>query len=189
MAIEWLKKLLETATVTDGVLDAAALESALEKALARHTVPKETYAETEGKLKTATAQLDALAGEDVAQLRADLETERAGRVKDRQTYQLRAALERAGAADADYLLYKLSDSAKFDKDGRLEDEAQLVKAAREAHPALFQTGQAYSPAGGAAAVANPWKPETFNLTQQGEIFKRDPAQAREWMAAAGVAAL
>lgn len=33
---------------------------------------------------------------------------------------------------------------------------------------------------------NPWKKETFNLTEQGKVFKENPEQARQLMQAAGI---
>lgn len=189
MAIEWLKKILEGAVITDGVLDAAALEAAIAKEMPKHTVPKDVYNEVKGKLDTANNQLGELSSVDVEKLRLDLQAERDGRAKDRQEYQLRAAFEKAGASDADYLIYKLGATAKYDKDGKLENAENFIKSAKEAHPTMFRQEQgAYTPAGGASStVTNPWSKETFNLTKQGEIFKTDPTQAKELMAAAGVA--
>lgn len=61
-----------------------------------------------------------------------------------------------------------------------KDRAWLFEDAVPAKPG-------YSPAGGfGAGMRNPWKKETFNLTEQGKIFRADPAQAKELMAAAGV---
>lgn len=144
------------------------------------------YDDLKTQLADAQKKLAEKPAVDADKLQADLDAERAGRAKDRQEFQLRAALEKAGAADADYLLYKLADSAKFDKDGKLEDAENFIKAAREAHPTMFRQEPAYSPAGGSGeAVKNPWKKETFNLTEQGRIYKENPAQAKELMAAAG----
>lgn len=189
MEIEWLKKILETAEITDGKLDTAALEAAIVKEISKHTVPQHVYTDLKDRLDTANGQLTALSGVDVDKLQADLQAERDSRLKDRREYQLRAALDKAGALDAEYLLYKLGDTAEFDSDGTLRDAGELLKEARKAHPALFRQEQSgYSPVGGNGSyMANPWKKETFNLTKQGEIFKTDPARAKELMAAAGMA--
>jgi hypothetical protein len=40
--------------------------------------------------------------------------------------------------------------------------------------------------GGGAAVVNPWKQDSFNLTKQAQILRDDPALAKQLMAAAGV---
>lgn len=187
MAIEWLKKILEGAKITDGALDVDALEAAVAKEMPKHTVPKDTYSAVKEKLDTANNQLSALSGTDVEQLKADLEAERLARAQERQEYQLRTAFDKAGATDPDYLIYKLGTEAKFGKDGKLEDVENFVKSAKEAHPSMFRQEAAYSPAGGAAAATvNPWKKDTFNMTKQGEILKADPAQAKELMAAAGI---
>lgn len=189
MAIEWLKKILEGAVIADGVLDAAALEAAIAKEMPKHTVPKDVYNDVKGKLDTANNQLGELSAADIEQLQKDLQSEKDGRAKDRQEFQLRSAFEKAGASDVDYLMYKLAESAKYDKDGKLEDADNFIKSARETHPTMFaQGGHSYNPAGGGGpAAVNPWKKDTFNLTKQGEIFKENPAQAKELMAAAGIA--
>lgn len=107
---------------------------------------------------------------------------------------LKEALEAAGVKDVDYIIYKHGGVEKFnfDKDNKvigLEETLKPYKENKEmAH--LFPTGQTitdYTPAGGkGGAFANPWAKETFNLTEQGRLFKENPAQAKELAAAAGV---
>lgn len=67
-------------------------------------------------------------------------------------------------------------------------ESQLVDA-----PHLFESnaggGAHGNGSGGAGHVGNgqnPWKKETFNLTEQGRLAKSDPVRARQLAAAAGV---
>ena len=68
----------------------------------------------------------------------------------------------------------------------------VLKPLKESAPHLFKTnGQGgYNPAAGGAGsaggVTNPWKKESFNLTEQGKILKSDPAQEKQLAAAAGV---
>ncbi len=44
----------------------------------------------------------------------------------------------------------------------------------------------YRPVKAAQGVRNPWKPETFNLTEQGRLLREKPELARRLMAEAGV---
>ena len=44
----------------------------------------------------------------------------------------------------------------------------------------------YEPNKGGNPTKNPFAKETFNLTEQGKMFKENPAQAKELAAAAGV---
>lgn len=93
------------------------------------------------------------------------------------------------AQDAD-LVAGLFDKAKLtvNGDGGIDGLEEQLKALQESKPFLFKTGQAgYSPVSGAGSGAlNPWQKETFNLTEQGRIFRENPAQAQELMAAAGI---
>jgi len=47
-------------------------------------------------------------------------------------------------------------------------------------------GSGTNPPGAGNPEVNPWKPETFNLTQQGKILKEDPAKATRMKAEAGI---
>lgn len=75
--MDWLKKLLENAKLTeDGKLDVASLMEKLKAEYPNHAVPKETYNEIAGQLKTATATLDTLKKEhkDVETLQQTIKT-------------------------------------------------------------------------------------------------------------------
>ena len=69
---------------------------------------------------------------------------------------------------------------------RIDD---TLKPLKESSPHLFKAEQpgGYKPNGGGnPPAANPWKKDSFNLTEQGRIFKENPTQAKELAAAAGV---
>lgn len=93
------------------------------------------------------------------------------------------------AQDAD-LVAGLFDKAKLtvNGDGGIDGLEEQLKALQESKPFLFKTSQTgYTPVSGAGSGAlNPWQKETFNLTEQGRIFRENPAQAQELMAAAGI---
>ena len=88
------------------------------------------------------------------------------------------------------MIYKQGglDKFTFDRDGRPVGVEEVLKPLKESSPHLFKKAGGYDPAAGGSpsGATNPWKKETFNLTEQGRILKQDPAQARELAAAAGV---
>ena len=93
--------------------------------------------------------------------------------------------------DADYVIYKQGglDKFSFDKDGNPTGVDDLLKPMKESSPHLFKAEKGgYNPAagGGPSGATNPWMKDSYNLTEQGRIYRQDPAQARELAAAAGV---
>lgn len=58
--MEWLKKLLESATIKDGVLDIDGLMATVTKEFPKHAVPKEEFNNKVGELKTATDTITSL---------------------------------------------------------------------------------------------------------------------------------
>ena len=93
--------------------------------------------------------------------------------------------------DADYVIYKQGglDKFSFDKDGNPIGVDDLLKPMKESSPHLFKAEKGgYNPTagGGPSGATNPWMKDSYNLTEQGRIYRQDPAQARELAAAAGV---
>lgn len=58
--MEWLKKLLEAATIKDGVLDIEALMTSINAEFPKNAVPKDTYNTTSEQLKTANKTITEL---------------------------------------------------------------------------------------------------------------------------------
>lgn len=163
-------------------------------------VPKDRLDEVSGKLKEANATIDTLKKDnaDNAELQkqvseykdkvAQLETSAANVQK---TYALRDKLKEAGVTDADYIIYKQGGLEKFsfDKEGNPIGVDDILKPLRESSPHLFKADGrgGYDPAGGSNPPAsNPFAKDTWNLTEQGKLFRADPVQARQLAAAAGV---
>lgn len=162
-------------------------------------VPKERFDEVNGKLKEANTTIDNLKkdNQDNEELQkqvnqyktrvTELETAAANTQKE---YVLKDKLKEAGVVDADYIIYKQGglDKFTFDKDGKPIGVDEVLKPMREASPHLFKNQQGgYSPAGGGNPPANnPFAKDTWNMTEQGKIFRENPAQARQLAAAAGV---
>lgn len=161
-------------------------------------VPKERLDEVSGKLKEANTTIETLKknNADNEELQKQVtqyknkvtELEKAAE-NTRKEYTLKEKLTAAGALDADYVIYKQGgvDKFTFDKDGTPVGIDDVVKPLKESSPHLFKAGSNYQPAGGGnPPAANPWAKDSFNLTEQGKIFKENPAQARQLAAAAGV---
>ena len=200
--LEWLQTILEGAAVTDGKLDVTAVMNTVKTEFPKYAVPKDDFNAKVTELKTATDTITTLkkdAGDNeelqkkIKAYEDQIKTLQADQVKTAKTYALKAKLTEAGAIDPDYLIYKQGglDKFTFDKDGSPVGVDDVLKPLKESAPHLFKTnGQGgYNPAAGGAGSAgsnNPWKKETFNLTEQGKILKSDPAQAKQLASAAGV---
>jgi hypothetical protein len=81
------------------------------------------------------------------------------------------------------------EELRYGKDGKVLTFETWLDSLATSAPHLFEAsaGSGASGKGGGAtgAAANPWKKETFNLTQQGVIFRNNPEQARKLAAEAG----
>ena len=199
--MEWLKEIFEKAVITDGKLDVEAAVKAINAEFPKHAVPKQDYNDKVKELSTASETIKDLKknNADNAELQQkvkDYEAETA-RLKTeadntRKEYALKDKLKEAGVTDADYIIYKQGglDKFTFDKDGKVIGLDDVLKPMRESSPHLFKNAGGaggYDPAGGGKPpVNNPFAKETYNLTEQGRLFKQNPEQARQMAAAAGV---
>lgn len=96
----------------------------------------------------------------------------------------------AGKVHDEHMAAALFDRSKLvlSEDGKVAGLEEQLKAIKESKGFLFKEtqGQGYAPAGGSGAgAANPFAKDTFNLTEQGRLFRENPAQAKELAAAAG----
>lgn len=162
-------------------------------------VPKERFDEVNGKLKEANTTIDKLKkdNQDNEELQkqvnqyktkvTELETAAANTQKE---YALKDKLKEAGVLEPDYIIYKQGglDKFTFDKDNKPIGVDDVLKPMKESSPHLFKnSGGGYVPAGGGNPPAgNPFAKDTWNLTEQGKLFRENPAQARQMAAAAGV---
>ncbi|MCF2641160.1 phage scaffolding protein [Roseburia hominis] len=201
--MDWLKELLEKATVTDGKLDADALMKAISAEFPKHAVPKEDFNNKVKELNTANETIKNLKqengdNEELQKKIGDYETEIKNLKKSAEdttkTYALKEQLTKSGVLDPDYLIYKAGgiDKFTFDKDNRPVGVDDVIKPYKEdkAMAHLFQQEQQKPPYhpqnGGTSGNSNPFAKETYNLTKQGELLKANPEQARAMAAAAGV---
>ena len=203
--MEWLKEILEKATITDGKLDVEAVIKAVSVEFPKHAVPKKDYNDKVEELKTANKTITDLKKEndDNAELQkkiGEYETEITNLKKTAEdttkTYALRVQLSKAGVIDPDYLIYKAGGIEKFnfDSENKPIGVEDTIKSYKEdtSMSHLFKQQQEqkkppYNPGnGGAGGTVNPFAKETYNLTKQGELLKTNPEQAKVLAAAAGV---
>lgn len=199
--MEFIKAILEKAAVTDGKLDVESLMKQINAELPKHLIPKEDYNSKVKELNAANETIKTLKKDhaDNETLQATIKTHEttiANLEKDnadmKKTYALRDAIGKTGCTDPEYLIYKHGglDKFSFDKDGKPIGVEDVVKSYQETNPILFPAGrkeQRYHPAGGAGGMSsNPFAKETFNMTEQGKLFRENPEQARALAAAAGI---
>lgn len=198
--MEWLKAILEKAVIIDGKLDVEATMKSINAEFPKHAVPKQDYNDKVKELNAANTTIADLKkdNENNTELQKKIttyETEitnlKAAAANTQKEYALRDKLKEAGVTDVDYIIYKQGglDKFNFDKDGKPIGIDDVLKPIKEASPHLFkaQNGGGYVPAGGGNPPAgNPFAKDTWNMTEQGKLFKENPAQARQLAAAAGV---
>lgn len=92
-----------------------------------------------------------------------------------------ALANRALAAGGEDLKAELHDKGVFGKDGEVLMPA-FVKLLSVHGKALYGEGNPHL--GDGSGEANPWDPETFNLTEQGKIYKESPEKAEQLKALA-----
>jgi hypothetical protein len=191
-----------------------ALKEALNVALENH-VPKAKLDEVvteNGQLTTSLAerdnQLKALQGasggieaikkqlaDAIAQNETDSKSAAAELAAYKKDNALNLALAQAGAKNPT-AVKALLDSEKIIVDGeRLIGFNEQIEALKTSDDYLFTEGGGLSgrePSAGSGGANpsdpkdNPFKKETYNLTKQAEIYKKDPEQAKRLAAAAGV---
>lgn len=198
--MEFIKAILEKAVVTDGKLDVEGTMKLINAELPKHLVPKEDFNGKVKELSVANETIENLKKDNAGneELQKTISTHEAtiANLKKensdmKKTYALTESIKKTGCTDADYLIYKHGglDKFTFDKDGNPIGVDDIVKGYKDSNPALFLTGrqQQYSPTGGSGShTVNPFAKETFNLTEQGKMFRENPEQARVLAAAAGI---
>ena len=197
--MEWLKAILEKAVITDGQLDIDGVVKQVNAEFPKHAVPKEDYNSKVKELNTANDTIKSLKDQngDNEELQKQIETYKTT-VKDLQKasddfkkeVMLKELITKAGCTDPEYLIYKHGgiDKFTFDKDGKPVGVDETMKSYKDSMSHLFKTDPItdYSPSGGSTpSVKNPWAKDSFNLSEQGRMFKENPVQARQLAAAAG----
>ena len=111
--MEWLKAILEQATVVDGTVDVEALIKAVNAEFPKHAVPKSDYNDKVKELNTANQTIADLKKEnegnkDLQTKISNYETEisalKNAAANTKKEYALREQLKEAGVTDADYII-------------------------------------------------------------------------------------
>ncbi len=206
--MDWLKELLKKAGIEEEKVDGVIAD--INKELPKHFIPKDKYneaAEAKKKLEadlaardTQLEELKKAAGnsdelkQQISELQeANKATKEEWEAKTAQM-QLNFAIEKAlttAKAKNAKAVKALLDMEKVKLDGEqllgLDDQ---LKAIKESDPYLFgepgKVGSGTNPPGAGTGEANPWKKDSWNLTQQGKILREDPAKATRMKAEAGI---
>ncbi|WP_238902677.1 MULTISPECIES: phage scaffolding protein [unclassified Clostridium] len=148
--MEWLRKLLEGATIADGKLDIEALMTSINTEFPKNAVPKDKYNDISGELKTANATIKDLKKNNsdnetlqntIKEHETTIATLKADSTKREKEYSVKGALEKAGATDIEYLLYKLGgvDKLEVDSEGKIKDLDNKIKDLQATNATFFKT--------------------------------------------------
>lgn len=200
--MEWLQKILSNAVYgEDGKLDVEATMKKINEEASKHIIPKEQYNGKVEELNTANQTISDLKKEnadnaDLQKRIGEHETTIGNLRKEntdmRKTYALKESLTKEGCTDPEYFIYKQGGLEKFafDKEGKPLGVKELVESSKADNPLLFPKSAKehhYNPKGGnGGGEVNPFAKDTFNMTEQGRMFRENPEQARVMAASAGV---
>ena len=209
--MEWIKVLIERHTKEEK-LDLEAFMTELKAEFPKNAIPKDKYNETaeakkrlETDLAARDAQLEELkkAAGTSEELKKQIETLQADNKKAGEEWQAKLskmqldfAVERALAAAKaknPKAVKALLDMEKVKLDGeQLLGLDEQLKELQKSDAYLFgdstpsRVGSGTNPPGAGSAEVNPWKKDSWNLTQQGQILREDPAKATRMKAEAGI---
>jgi len=142
------------------------------------------------ELKKSTGDSEVLKGK-IQEYEAQISELKVNSENTKKEFSLREKLKDAGIKDVDYLMFKHGglDKFAFDQDGNPIGVDETIAPYKESIPYLFESAKGkpnYEPnGGGTGAVVNPFKAETFNMTEAGKLYKENPAQAKALADAAG----
>ena len=187
-ATEGLKNLLKDSYVEKAKFDeAAAAKSNLETQIKERDKQLDTLKKTAGdkeKLEATIKQLQ----EDNKSAKTKYET-------DLKNLRIDSAvkLKLSGTAQDVDIVAGLIDKTKLivSDDGTVAGLDEQINPLKQSKPFLFKDGKpkgsGYEPAGGNGGnTVNPFKKETFNMTEQGRLFKENPALAKSLAQEAGI---
>ncbi|MDF2907466.1 MAG: Minor structural protein [Herbinix sp.] len=205
--MEWLKVLLEKATITDGKLDIDALMKSIKEEFPKNAVPKsefntlnDTKKDLEQQIKDRDKQLKDLGekvkGNEEAEKTIKNLQEANKKTKDEyeakvKELKLDAAIQ-AKLSEAKYpeLMIGRIDKTKLSisEDGTIlgidEQVAKLKEIYKDQFKPAVTGNDPYNKDKPAYTGKNPWKKESFNLTEQGKLLKEQPDLAKQLMAQA-----
>lgn len=147
--MDWIKKILEKHKREDGKVDIEAAMAEINTEFPKNAVPKDKFNDISGQLKTANTTIEDLkknnASNEELQKKikehedtiANLQAEA---VKKEKETIVKSALEKAGATDPDYIIFKYGGIDKYElqKDGTIKDLDNLIKLSKENNPTFFK---------------------------------------------------
>lgn len=203
--MEWIKKIIEKHTKEDGTIDMESAMKDINTEFPKNAVPKETYNDVSGQLKTANATIKTLKDNNadseslqktIKDHEITIEKLQSDAKEELETLKFNHALEnalnKAGSKSVKATKALLDmNSLKGSKNVDSDVETQ-IKALRESDPYLFNDvdpgGTGGSKGNGSKSgkppVNNPWSKESFNLTEQGKLLKEQPELAKQYQASA-----
>lgn len=129
----------------------------------------------------------------ITNLEKDLKNQQLENAKIAKSYALKEDLAKAGVLDPDYLIYKHGglDKFTFDQENKPIGVGDILKPYKEdanlAHLFKVEQKPGYTPAGGGTGPSkNPFAKDSYNMTEQAQLFRSNPEQARALAAAVGV---
>jgi DNA repair exonuclease SbcCD ATPase subunit len=206
--MDWLKEILKKAGIPEDKLDSTIAD--ISKELPKYFIPKDKYNEAaeakkklEADIQERDKQLEELkkAAGSNEELKKQIETLQAENKKAGEEWQAKVAkmqldfaiekaLTTAKAKNAKAVKALLDlEKVKLDGEQLLGLDDQL-KELQKSDAYLFgesgKVGSGTNPPGAGNPEANPWKKDSWNLTQQGKILLEDPAKATRMKAEAGI---
>lgn len=148
--MEWLKKLLEEAKITDGKLDVDGLLKNINTEMPKHMTPKETFNDVNEKLKTANKTIKDLEKDNkdneelqktVQKYKDDLETKDKEMATIRKENFLKDSYRKAGAKEE--YLDLLMKTSNLDDIAEVNDEYigvnKIITSSKESYKDLFSS--------------------------------------------------
>lgn len=147
--MEWIKRVLEKHKKEDGTVNMDAAMKEINEEFPKNAVPKDKYNDVSGQLKNANKTI-----EDLKKDNADNETlqktikehedtintlKTEAERKEKESI-VKTALEKEGATEAEYLIFKHGGLDKFemDKEGNIKDLDNIIKQSKENNPTFFK---------------------------------------------------
>lgn len=148
--MDWLKKILDNAKITDGVLDVDSVVSSINAEFPKHAMPKEKFNDVNSQLKEANKMIDELKTSNadnqnllsrVKEYETKISDLESDAVKREKEFEIKTALTNAGANDVDYALFKFGDVKEFD----IKNLDNKIKELKEQIPNQFKTIEENAP--------------------------------------------
>ncbi|MDZ4994589.1 hypothetical protein GNF80_16760 [Clostridium perfringens] len=147
--MEWLKKLLEEAKITEGKLDVEGLIKSINTEIPKHMTPKETFNDVNDKLKTANATIEELKKDNkdneelqktVQKYKDDLDAKDKEVAAIKKENFLKDSYRKAGAKEE--YLELLMKTSELDEIAEVNGEylgiEKIVNASKETYKDLFK---------------------------------------------------